>query len=391
MKRLEGHDIALGGRSQGIDVLRGLAVLLVVLHHIHLRFQLNKYPVTDLVPEPLGRVLFWSGYYSVIAFFVISGFLITTLSVRRWSSLPHIDLRHFYWLRIARIVPCLVLLLCVSSVLHWQEFTGFVINPNRATLGRALVAALTFHVNWLEGRHGYLPGTWDVLWSLSVEEVFYIFFPLICVAVRSERWLLPLLACMIAIGPLNRSLLVGNDPWESYAYLSCMDAMAFGCLAAWISARIKPSKSILRYALGGGIACILLIVVFRKTTFAIGLTANGLYITVLACGVALVLLALANDVGNATLSKGTAWLQSIGHRSYEIYLTHMFVVLSGVNLFKRTAQPNEWIPIAHVVLLLLCLALGYAVARWYSEPANRWLRTRFVKRPQPAQVHPTAA
>ena len=73
-------------RLDGVDVLRGLCVLLVVLHHIHLRFVLNHYDV-DALPGVLNQVLFWSGYYAVITFFVISGFLITRLSVRRWGSL----------------------------------------------------------------------------------------------------------------------------------------------------------------------------------------------------------------------------------------------------------------------------------------------------------------
>lgn len=61
-------------RFAAIDALRGVLVLLVVLHHVHLRFILNRYPVATLVPKPLGRVIFWSGYYAVVMFFVVSGF-----------------------------------------------------------------------------------------------------------------------------------------------------------------------------------------------------------------------------------------------------------------------------------------------------------------------------
>jgi peptidoglycan/LPS O-acetylase OafA/YrhL len=226
-------------RLAGVDVLRGLCVLLVVLHHIHLRFVLNHYAVDDVLPKMLNQVLFWSGYYSVITFFVISGFLITGLSIRRWGSLGDVHAGRFYGMRMARIVPCLLLLLLVLSLLHLSEVPGFVLKPERASLGRALGAALTFHVNWLEGHHGYLPGGWDVLWSLSVEETFYLLFPLACLSFRSEKLLLwPLLGLMV-LGPINRTAYADQDPWGSYAYLSCMDGIAFGCLAAVVSARVR--------------------------------------------------------------------------------------------------------------------------------------------------------
>src|SRR4051812_14152265 len=83
-------------RVPGIDVLRGAAVILVVLHHIHLRFQIRHYDVASLLPKPVAQVLFWSGYYAVIAFFVISGFLITSLSLRRWGALGGISAPAFY-------------------------------------------------------------------------------------------------------------------------------------------------------------------------------------------------------------------------------------------------------------------------------------------------------
>ena len=102
----------------GIDVLRGLAVLAVVLHHVHLRFLLNPFDVAALLPKPIARVVFWSGYYGVITFFVISGFLITNLSLRRWQALPRIEARAFYVMRFARIFPCLLALIAVLSILH---------------------------------------------------------------------------------------------------------------------------------------------------------------------------------------------------------------------------------------------------------------------------------
>ncbi len=144
------YDDSGRSRLQGVDVLRGLSVLLVTLHHIHLRFWINDYDVDHVLPKPVNQVLFWSGYYAVITFFVISGFLITGLSIRRWQHLGGIQMGRFYTMRAARILPCLLALLLILSVLDLAGAPEFVIEPERASLARALWAALTFHVNWLE-------------------------------------------------------------------------------------------------------------------------------------------------------------------------------------------------------------------------------------------------
>ena len=167
-------------RLPGVDVLRGLCILSVVLHHIHLRFTLSKLPVNDVLPATLNQVLFWSGLYAVIAFFVISGFLITSLSIRRWGSLGHVHTGRFYQMRMARILPCLLLLLAVLSALHFLDVPGARMYGERASLGRSLLAALTFHMNWIDGHYGWSPPAWGILWSLSIEDVFYLCFPLVC-------------------------------------------------------------------------------------------------------------------------------------------------------------------------------------------------------------------
>jgi len=366
--------VAGAPRSAGVDVLRGICVILVVLYHIHLRFLLNQFDVNGLFPDWLSPVLFQSGYFSVMMFFVISGFLITRLSLRRWGSLGQIDLRTFYRLRFARIAPCLLLLVALLSVLHEVHAQGFVIRPERSSLGRAVLAALTFHVNWLEGHHGYLAGAWDVLWSLSVEEVFYIAFPVMCLLCRREPWLLLPLLSFIVIGPVNRTMLAGQDPWEDYAYLSCMDGIAFGCLAALLSARLRSGRAGLRGMMAVGIAFVLLIVVFRQAAVRLGLHHVGLGVSVLELGVALMLVAISHGVGHSMLARGTRAIRAVGRSSYEIYLTHMLVILALMPFIVEWQPQSSLIPACYTVLLLLSIALGFIVSRVYSEPLNRILR-----------------
>ena len=369
-------DLRASGQSRlhGVDVLRGLSVLAVVMHHIHLRFVLNHFQVSDWLPRIPNQLLFWSGYYAVITFFVISGFLITGLSIRRWGTLESVPPWHFYKMRIARIIPCLLLVLTLLAALHLAGVTDFTIRPERASLGRALWAAVTFHVNWLEGRHGYLPGGWDILWSLSVEETFYILFPLLCIFIRSERLLLLALFALIVTGPINRTVFADQDPWSSYAYLSCTDGIAFGCLTALACARLRFSMRTLRVSLiAGAVMAVLVLVLFNEDEHN-GLARFGLNVTLLEAGVALILLALGSGVGNGALSVGTGWLRAIGRSSYEIYLFHMFVILGFTRLFRAMNPQPMTIPLWYAAMLLFSILIGSLVARLYSEPLNRRLR-----------------
>lgn len=363
-----------GGRLDGVDVLRSLSVLLVTLHHIHLRFWLNDYPVNHVLPNLLNRVTFWSGYYAVITFFVISGFLITRLSIARWGQLGQVHVGRFYVMRAARILPCLFVLLLILSVLHLAGAAEFVIQPERTSLGQALWAALTFHINWLEGHHGYLPGSWDILWSLSVEETFYLAFPLVCLLLRREWLLLLPLGCLLVLGPINRAWHLDQDPWGHYAYLSCMDGIAFGCLAALACARLQISRRALLACLISGAVVAVLVIVGCDEDSTEGIARYGLNVTLLEAGIALMLVALGNGVGNHALSRGTGWLRPLGRASYEIYLVHMLIVLGLIGVFKQMQPPNSVIPFWYTGMLLLSLALGYGVFRGFSEPLNEWLR-----------------
>jgi peptidoglycan/LPS O-acetylase OafA/YrhL len=166
-------------RLDGVDLLRGLAILFVLMNHVNMRLLGAKVPYMQGLLPQLVDSLVWNGQFGVQIFFAVSGFLITSTALRRWGSLSQVNVGDFYKLRFARIAPLMVLLLLLLSSLHFAHIKEFVVSQKTGGLWRALVAAFTFHINLLEARRGYLLANWDILWSLSVEEMFYLFFPIV--------------------------------------------------------------------------------------------------------------------------------------------------------------------------------------------------------------------
>lgn len=194
-------------RNRKIDFLRGFSILLVLFHHFNIAYRLDDTALSHVFGWNAVRAVARNGNYGVTMFFVISGYLITTNAMRRWSELGHVDLGTFYALRIARIVPCLLLLLAIVNAL---ALAGIAIFQNHSPAGTPVsfwlvnLASLTFWMNVLVGSHGWTNYALGVLWSLSVEEVFYLSFPLLCVALRREARLVAFwLACIVA-GPAYR-------------------------------------------------------------------------------------------------------------------------------------------------------------------------------------------
>ena len=385
-------------RVPGIDLLRGLCIVAVVLHHINLRIHFRDSSLGQLLGPAANRALFWNGYYGVRMFFVISGFLITSWSLKRWGGLSQLNVRQFYRMRFARIMPCLAGLLLVLVLLDRMGVPRFVVNTQHTSLLRASIAALTFHVNWLEAKTGYLPASWDVLWSLSVEEVFYIVFPLLCTLLRRQALLISVLVAFVVIGPFVR-VHAQNELWADYGYLSCMDGIAFGCLAAMLAARIRLNKKMnLAFTITGIFLC-LLITVFRGIAVKFAFYKAGLDVTILEIGSALLLIAVQQNSESHTESKpisnqsvlglsvrrisealyrSTAFLRWFGRNSYEVYLTHMFAIWPMVGLFFYFRQSIHLAPFWFVAILALAGGLGYLVAHFYSEPLNDRLRTKLI-------------
>jgi peptidoglycan/LPS O-acetylase OafA/YrhL len=359
-------------RNPAIDFLRGVAIVLVILVHLRIRIPVKDSLVADLLPDWLVKVLTDRGHEAVYVFFVISGFLITTHTLMRWGQLHRMDARAFWARRAARILPCLLVLIAVLSVLHLLNVPGYTIGRQGQSLSGAVVAAIGFHINWYEGQTGYLPGSWDILWSLAIEEVFYLGFPIACLLIRSRRAIMILLALFAASLPILKATTGGSEIWQQKAYLPGMSAIAAGVLAALIAARI-PSISVTQLRVLYAIGAVGMLAVMSLIDHVVALR----YVMPLFLTVAAVCLILGfhwhAKLGTLKALPGTAWLGSMGRLSYEMYLSHMFVVLYVASMVKAMQWDPYWGFVWYLPAILIAWGLGALIARYLSIPSMKLL------------------
>lgn len=364
--------MSVGARQQRIDAIRGVAILLVLLNHFNIAYRLDAL-----------RLLARNGNYGVTLFFVVSGFLITSNAYRRWGRLAQLDARAFYTLRVARIVPCLVLLVVVADVLAWS---GLPVFASRGVPVWLLdVASLTFWMNVLIGRLGWADYCLGVLWSLSVEEVFYLAFPILCRTVRAERWLLALWSVAVLVGPLYRMAHQGDEAAYLYGYLACLDGIAIGCGAALLMER-RPGWA--RHANAPGIAgATVAAMVVLYVSGPIGQT-NVLGVTAMALGAAVLVVGspdaqrwMAPDAQRWMAPAAQRWmtpLRWMGRLSYELYLFHLLVLGTMRTLWPAPSVPGAERVVLLVMFLAASAALASGVARWFADPVNRLIRRQIA-------------
>jgi peptidoglycan/LPS O-acetylase OafA/YrhL len=357
------------------------AIFFVLMNHVNMVLLGAKVPYSKGWPPQLTYSLVWNGQFAVQMFFVISGYLITSTTLRRWKSFREVSIRDFYILRFARIFPLLALLLLALSGLHLGHVNHFVVSQKAGGLPHALFAALTFHINLLEARTVYLPGNWDILWSLSVEEMFYLFFPIACWIFRRGRYLAIPLCIFGILGPFARMKAFNPNPvWREYSYLGGMDAIALGCLTAIVLHRMTLSK---RAVWMSGIVGALLLIFslgFSIRAYTWGLGRNGLNITLIAFGTCLLIAAFSAIDWRPPMVLAPVLLA--GRRSYEVYLTHEFLIVGLLTGFVALGKPMSGVAPLFVSSMVLAVLLGTLVAAFYSEPMNRWIRTRLSEGPR---------
>jgi peptidoglycan/LPS O-acetylase OafA/YrhL len=371
--------MSIGLRNPRIDLIRGISILLVLLHHFNIAYHLSDTTLAGVFGGDVVRAVARNGNYGVTMFFVISGYLITSKADRRWPGLAGINARAFYGLRIARIMPCLLLLLVTVNML---ALGGVAIFQNHAPAGTPVsfwlvnLASLTFWMNVLIGAHGWVNYPLGVLWSLSVEEVFYLSFPILCLALRRESRLLAFWTVIIIVGPLYRFAHQGDEGGFLYAYFACFDGIAIGCCTALLARRI-PMRGLAATVLQTlTVAAMTFLYLYRP----IGQT-NVLGVTAMALGTAVLLSGACHRPSGPVLEHtpvlvGLGWF---GRLSYELYLFHLIVLGAMRTIFPHRVVVGDEKLLLLAAFLVLSAALSAGVARLYAEPLNRSIRRSLAR------------
>ena len=317
-----------------LDGLRALAVLPVIAFHF--------------------SYLKWvdGGYLGVDLFFVLSGFLITSLLVAEQRHSRTVSLRNFYARRALRILPPLAA--CVALALATV--------PSTTPQGAA--AAFFFAANMVDSR---ILGGLLHTWSIAVEEHFYLAWPLLFLALgpRRERFLawtiLAVLAIRIAVLSMKMDV---YTPTYTRA-----DSLAIGCYAALVMARRPPALPAWTApaALAAIVACFLLVPWMNFAMLSFGFT-------LFAAVCALAILGLLTTRGRVNRLLDSAPMQYVGRRSYGLYLYHMPVFLA----LERFRVDDD--PASMALVTVLRVAATFAVAELSYRTIEAWaarLKPRF--------------
>ena len=367
------------GRNLHIDMLRGISILLVMLLHYSLTYRLQFSPLREWVSVPTLKTIFLNGNYGVSIFFVISGFLITTNILRRYGSLADTQVVHFYKLRLFRLYPSVVFALAVITVLGLSGLSSFANMDGKANLGNgffvvANLSVLTFWHNILMESVGYFNYAMNIYWSLSVEEVFYLLYPLVLVVAR-KRWQLIALAILgIVVGPAYRWIHSDDELFFMYGNLACVDMLIYGCAAAVAAEQLVLSSAARR-------VLALLALIGMAWVYMRGIGGNEAFgATQLGIAAAVFLVAVSRLPAGGFAKRAGGPLAWLGSHSYELYLFH--IVVLGVMreiLPKADMTPERKLPML-LVFIAISAVLAWGVARFYGDPINRRLRRRYARR-----------
>ena len=336
----------------GLDGLRAIAVAAVFLYHSRI----------DWLP---------GGFFGVDLFFVLSGYLITSLLLVEWDAGTRIDLRRFWLRRARRLLPALVVVVLAALIL-----AAIFARADLARTRGDAVSSLLYYTNWhlIFANHSYFvrmgnPSLLQHLWSLAVEEQFYVIWPLLLVPglVLIGRRRLPyvVVAGIAGSAALMWILYKPTDPSRVYYGT---DTRAFLLLMGILLALVWPHIERLRRGLPllellGVSALVATVLLFRQMEDFNPTLYRGGDLAAAFC-FAVLIAAVAHPATGLGEALGIAPLRWLGERSYGIYLWHWPIVE-----LMRPGVDIPWtgpgVVVAQAAIVLSAAALSY---RYVEQP-----------------------
>lgn len=365
-----------------LDGLRFFAFLLVFVHHGP-RFGLLTQPGSTATK--VLELLFNFGWAGVDLFLVLSAFLITSLLLLEHDRHGTISLRGFYVRRMLRIWPLYYLMTAIGFfLLPWLSLFAHPIgSPEHARLmNHHLLAYLTLFGNYSSGIHSYpTVGTLAHLWTVTLEEQFYIVWPLILSLVwRRRRWIWPLLAVLL-VGTISLRLGLRGQRPHPYIWtntLTRLDPLIVGIvLAVWRHARPATSSAILA-AVKLAVGMVLVIAVSWGPLIQVQSKNIGWQFLTTAVGFGLILDASLTQRRNAfawvLTRRPLVWL---GKLTYGLYVYHVL----GLQIAGEVVSflHGRGIATSRSSIAMLHSAIGLAITIAIAAESYRLFESFFLR------------
>lgn len=366
-------------RIQVVDLARAFSILAVLAHHFNHIAQPSPY-----YPLSFTWYKIWiNGGMGVEVFFVVSGFVITRLIASQPGGLFQPDFRDFYARRAGRILPLLtvtcflgiIMILFFSNTTHPFEYC-FKPAHSTFTIGFWL-SILTFTFYWyrifLNIPTTYFGLHWDLLWSLSIEENFYFFYPLLLKKLGNTKNLLRFLMVLIFYPPIfNTYYYFYRFPAKTIPFFGNLESfgcLAIGCYLYLASERFKSVLSQNPKASWGlvSLGSILAGWAYFHQDYKVDTWGHIFGFFFLSWGVFLIILGGLNlEVFN---SKRLSFLAWPGILSYGGYLIHLMVLYF---LWPFLTGKNEFL--AFFIFSTVTFIIAGLSYHFFELPMNLWFR-----------------
>jgi peptidoglycan/LPS O-acetylase OafA/YrhL len=303
-----------------------------------------------------------SGAAGVDLFFALSAFLITSLLLREREETSGISLRRFYLRRILRIWPLYFLLIALGVILSHTV-------AGQSLPGYYVAGYLLFAGNWVHAVFGRPESICSPLWTVSIEEQFYLLWPLL-VKLLGRRGMMVAAVVTFLLATASRTgfMLAGwSGGFIYYSSISRCDSLALGILLALFADRLPTlSRSARLLLLAGGLTGWVISSAWLNEQPGPVDMRMVLGRLVVSLGAGAILLACLH--GESKLLRG-AWVVGLGKISYGLYMLH----LTGILIMLRLFHP------AWGLHLLAAKALGFITTIILALASYRWIESPFLR------------